>query len=298
MDDIRHGELKVGMKMPTERELSQRLKISRNTVSTAYKELENEGILKSYQGRGTFVAEEVKTWTEKDSRDKIIKLIDLGFEEAMERGISAEEFIEIVKERVEEKKNQINNMTAIYVECNIEQAKMFSKQLSENTGMTVLPLTIKDIINRRSESIDVLEKAKLIVTTFNHVEEVENLVNDYNIEVYGVAIKPNLETIVRIARYPDNTKFACFCISNEFIFKIQQALEAAGLYELIIKYSNSFKKEEVKEIMDSSNIIIVSPGRYKEISELNTEHKEMINFLYSLDEGSVNALKSKIIDMK
>jgi DNA-binding GntR family transcriptional regulator len=77
MDMIREGTLKVGYKMPTERELSERLKVSRNTVSVAYKELEQDGVLKSYQGKGTFVAEEARPWKAQGIKDKIMKYISI-----------------------------------------------------------------------------------------------------------------------------------------------------------------------------------------------------------------------------
>ncbi|HEY3425473.1 MAG TPA: winged helix-turn-helix domain-containing protein, partial [Negativicutes bacterium] len=55
MDKIKAGEYQPGAKIPTERELSAELGISRNTVSAAYKELLLEGVLEACQGRGTFV---------------------------------------------------------------------------------------------------------------------------------------------------------------------------------------------------------------------------------------------------
>jgi len=135
MDLIRDGSLKVGTKMSTERELSIKLKISRNTISAAYKELEQEGVLKSYQGRGTFVAEEAASWKVQGNRDKIIKIVDLGLEEALEGGMDAEEFIEIVNQRVKEKVQLMSKLMAVYVECNIEQSRLFSKQLSQSTNL-------------------------------------------------------------------------------------------------------------------------------------------------------------------
>ncbi len=49
--------------------------------------------------------------------------------------------------------------------------------------------------------------------------------------------------------------------------------------------------------MKESDVILVSPGRYKDIEEINSEHKDIIKFIYNLDDGSVNALKSKIVDL-
>jgi DNA-binding transcriptional regulator YhcF (GntR family) len=297
MDRIRDGSLKVGNKMPTERELSERLKVSRNTVSMAYKELEQEGVLKSYQGRGTFVAEEAKPWKDQGIKDKIIKFVDLGLEEALEVGMDTDEFLEIVAQRVEEKKEHMSKMTAVYVECNVEQARMFSQQLSRNTNMNIIPLTLPDLTRMDKETKETIEKSQVIIATFNHVNEVKELTRSFNRDVLGIAINPDLGTIVRIARYPDRVKFGFICISEEFKFKIRGALEEAGLGNMDIMYSNTQNEEELNEIINNSDVLIVSPGRYNDVKELNINNKEIIRFLYTLDDGSVKALKSKILEI-
>lgn len=298
MNQIRTGSLKVGEKMHTERELSEMLSVSRNTISTAYSELEKDGVLRSYQGKGTFVAEEANPWKEQSIREKITKFVDLGFEEALETGMTPEEFLEIVTQRVAEKQEMIRKMVGLYIECNTEQAKMFSKQLSTRTNINVRSLTISDLQVMNEETIKTIEEAQVVITTFNHVNEVVDLIKKYDKEVLGVAINADLGTIVKIARYPETIKFALFCISEEFKFKITGALEAAGLGNINVIYSNSRDKEQMLKIIESVDKIIVSPGRHKDVESLNYEKKEIINFLYTLDDGSVKALKTKILEMK
>lgn len=283
--------------MPTERELSEKLKLSRNTVSTAYKELEQDGVLKSYQGRGTFVAEEAKPWKTEGIKEKIIKFVDLGLEEALEIGMDADEFLDIVAQRVEEKKEHMSKMTAVYVECNVEQAKMFSQQLSSSTNMNIAPLTLADLSEMNNKTKETIEKSQVIIATFNHVNEVKELTRNFGRDVLGVAINPDLGTIVKIARFPDGVKFGFVCISEEFKFKIRGALEEAGLGNLNIVYSNTQNEEELKTIVNNSDVLIVSPGRYNEVKKYNEHNKEIIRFLYSLDNGSVKALKSKIVEI-
>ncbi|WP_406770029.1 GntR family transcriptional regulator [Candidatus Clostridium stratigraminis] len=297
MDQIRDGSLKVGYKMPTERELSENLKVSRNTVSMAYKELEQERVLKSYQGKGTFVAEEARPWKAQGLKDKIIKLVDLGLEEALEVGMDVDEFLEMVVQRVEEKKEHMSKMTAVYVECNIEQARMFSHQLSKDTNMNIIPLTVPDLTRMEPETKDTIEKAQVIIATFNHVNEVKDLTRDFHREVLGIAIKPDLGTIVKIARFPDGIKFGFLCISEEFKFKIRGAIEESGLGNINIVYSNTQNEEELINIVDNSDVLIVSPGRYKDVEKFNKDNKEIIRFIYTLDDGSVKALKSKILEI-
>lgn len=173
---IRSGSLKVGTKMPTERELSENLRVSRNTISTAYKELEKEGVLKSYQGKGTFVAEEAKPWKEQNVRDKIVRFVDIGIEEALEAGMDIGEFLDIVSTRVKEKSDFMKELKGIYVECNTEQSRMFSKELSESMNMNVVPLTIGELKKMDEETSALLKDAQVVISTFNHVNEVNKLI--------------------------------------------------------------------------------------------------------------------------
>jgi DNA-binding transcriptional regulator YhcF (GntR family) len=298
MDQIKNGSLKVGSKMATERELSEKLKVSRNTISVAYNELEQEGVLKSYQGRGTFVAEEARPWKAKSMEEKIIKFVDLGLEEALETGMNEEEFLELVTKRVKEKMELMSKITAVYVECNIEQSRMFSKELSRSTNMNVIPLTVNDLKKMDDSTRETVEKSQVVIATFNHVNEVIESIQGFNKEVLGVAINADLETIVKIARYPQETKFVFICISDEFMFKIRAALEKAGLGNIDIRYTNSLDKQELRKYIDEVDIIIVSPGRYKDVKDLNKDNKDVIEFIYSLDEGSVKALKPRILELK
>src|SRR5947208_6998187 len=52
---IAKGDLPSGTRVPPERTLAERLRISRTTVVSAYRELESRGLLRGYVGRGTFV---------------------------------------------------------------------------------------------------------------------------------------------------------------------------------------------------------------------------------------------------
>ena len=58
---IREGELKMDSKLPSTREVSQFLNISRNSVIVAYENLESTGLIQTKRGKGTFVAIQGKT---------------------------------------------------------------------------------------------------------------------------------------------------------------------------------------------------------------------------------------------
>ena len=63
------GDLPPGQRLPSTRELARRFKIHANTVSAAYRELEERGWLESRKGSGVYVRAEA------DSVDELGKLV-------------------------------------------------------------------------------------------------------------------------------------------------------------------------------------------------------------------------------
>lgn len=56
------GRLRAGQRLPSERDLAERLALSRSTVVTAYDTLRSEGVVESRQGSGTRVRPQLAPW--------------------------------------------------------------------------------------------------------------------------------------------------------------------------------------------------------------------------------------------
>lgn len=82
INQIMSGELNEGDIIPSIRSLALDIKISVMTVKKAYDELEEEGYIKSVQGKGTFVApknmELVREQANKDIENYILKIIEIS----------------------------------------------------------------------------------------------------------------------------------------------------------------------------------------------------------------------------
>lgn len=57
---IKTGELRVGDKIPTERELSEKLGLSRNSVREALRTMDNMGLIRCRQGSGNYISGEMQ----------------------------------------------------------------------------------------------------------------------------------------------------------------------------------------------------------------------------------------------
>lgn len=83
---IHKGELLPGDKLPSEHELSEKMKVSRLTVRKAYIPLMEKGILSAFQGKGTFVSSQIDISTldmpsGKDKGYQVKKVIGIVFPE-------------------------------------------------------------------------------------------------------------------------------------------------------------------------------------------------------------------------
>lgn len=88
---ISSGYLRAGDKLPSVRELSLRFKIHQNTVSSAYKWLEENGWTESRQGSGVFVCEIAKekyTTTKFEIENELEAMVSQFFRQARQLGFT------------------------------------------------------------------------------------------------------------------------------------------------------------------------------------------------------------------
>ncbi|WEK54843.1 MAG: GntR family transcriptional regulator [Candidatus Cohnella colombiensis] len=100
---ILSGQLKEGTLLPSIRELAVSLKCSAITVRRVYQDLENEALIRTRQGMGTFVAG-IDTMALDEHRleqvkEKLIRAINVG----LELGFAIMEIEQLFKELVEQK---------------------------------------------------------------------------------------------------------------------------------------------------------------------------------------------------
>jgi GntR family transcriptional regulator len=69
---IKRGVLTQGDALPTVRSLAVELGINANTVARAYRDLQNQGVLRLERGVGTFVADTA----ERPAEQKVFKILD------------------------------------------------------------------------------------------------------------------------------------------------------------------------------------------------------------------------------
>ncbi len=296
---IYSGQLTVGTRLPTERDLAVDLSVSRNTVSMAYKELEAEGSIVSYQGRGTFVADMDSRVRHESRKDRVLTIVDDAFERASELGFSIDDVMAIATTRARERKSFFSHVRLVFIECNREQVEYFSKELELSSSVSVVPIVLDDLKSNPARYEAVLDACDLVITTFFHLSEVKSILGGREIDILGVALDPQLDTIVKIARLPRGETIGLICISENFSEKVQTSIRDSGINYLNLTATISRDPTELSRLLERVTTVIVSPGRKREVEALSAGRSlDIIEFIYRPDVGSINMIKVALMGLK
>lgn len=100
--DIIGGRLLAGTALPSVRSLSRELKISALTVKKAYDYLEEEGLVNTVHGKGSFIAQANQGLLMEEKRKELEEELDRAIRKARVGGLKDEEICELFQLIMEE----------------------------------------------------------------------------------------------------------------------------------------------------------------------------------------------------
>ena len=108
-NQILDGTLKTGDMLPSMRLLAKELRISIITTKRAYEDLEREGYIESFTGKGSFVKGINRELVRENVIYEVQELLEQAINKARMTNVSEEEILDIIKliyEESEEAKNE------------------------------------------------------------------------------------------------------------------------------------------------------------------------------------------------
>jgi GntR family transcriptional repressor for pyruvate dehydrogenase complex len=166
-EKILNGELAVGDKLPTERELVKQFQVSRTVVREAIKILQQKGLVGVYPGRGTFIVDSMSQSVqdslglliqsdESDGLGNLVEVRSLLEPEiaALAAARATPEDIEMMRKAVAEMDAALDNAD-IFIEADLD----FHIALANATQNSLIPLLIDPIV----EQLRVQRKAIFLV---------------------------------------------------------------------------------------------------------------------------------------
>ena len=103
MEDIKarivNGEIALGQKLPSSRELAVQYEINPNTAARIYSELERDGATFTKRGIGTFVTEEPEMVT-KMKEEAVSKVVEDFIQTMESMGFNSEEILKELQKKI------------------------------------------------------------------------------------------------------------------------------------------------------------------------------------------------------
>ena len=299
LDKIKTGYYKPGDKLPAERQLSEMLGISRNTVSAAYKELLLEGILDSEQGRGTFVREHTNDVTEagadiSGSRlERALRVIDAAMTQVVELGFTVDQFATITAIRAKERELATRQLTVAVVEGTREYGERFIDQLGQVANARFEVVTLSELATGAVKT-EFLEACDLVVTTVSHQSEVAEFFNN-STKLMSVATTPNLEAVIKMARLPIGCEVAVVAKTQGFIDALQQLLTKIGCSSVKLMPCIGEEREQIRSGIAKYNVVITAGELQNLVRQVASTTQEIITFYYEIDQGSLQQVASRLV---
>jgi len=137
---VASGDLKVGEKLPSRQEISRRFKIHANTVSSAYQELTEQGLIEFRQGSGFYVNEASENLGDRVELDALITKF---FQTAQSLGFAPDE----ITESLEKKLNSKTPKSFLVIESDRPLREILIDEIQRFTGRKVFGISVEDFEN-------------------------------------------------------------------------------------------------------------------------------------------------------
>ena len=129
-EKIRKGELNVGDKLPTERELSEMLELSRNSVREALRTMDHMGLISCRQGSGNYLTGELQQIIEESMCMMfMLKQIDDLAVSQLRRALDKQAIILAISNFSDENRDEIEEMIERLKECEANRAVFLDKEI-------------------------------------------------------------------------------------------------------------------------------------------------------------------------
>ena len=254
------GELPPGEQLPSVRELADELGIATVTVSQAYKELREAGLLEGHHGRGTFVTANGSLPPEGQARalelhrhiDRLIALTDA-------HGVSRAELAGMVNARLG--RHSANQpVKLVFVGIFLEATRSYAADLrsmlhpGDSVETTTLGLLEGDPKLRRA-----LAKADLLVTPAHRKTQVQAVLGS-KIPIASVNFIPSERTRTALAELEPRTRLGILSTFPEFLPTMKGGVERFASHLDAPATAVLEDKSSIEGIKRNCDVIVYATG--------------------------------------
>lgn len=286
---IASGSYGLGERLPSLRMLAEELGAHVNTVAQAYRQLADQGVVRSEQGRGTFVVSLPKARREGAAVLALEEALSSAFLRANSAGISSSEFLQLA-ESVAARQATTARPRIYFVECNSLDTNELADNISHVLNLRVNPLLVDTLT---LSPTDYQRKADLVVTTPFHLEEVNDAIG-VAAHVVSINVTPTARTLVELSRIPRHARVLVIGSNDRTIAQLEHLVEMHAR-----RRPDGTRLATAKDLASASagaDVIVDSQSIHSEV----TRHADTAAFVtvhFQLESASTEFLKARVSDL-
>ena len=288
---IEDGRFKAGDMLLSAKDMGLFLSINRNTVASAYKELEQEKFLKVIKGSGTFV----RNVAQKKSREQLKEIFNLAYDQAIQLDFSAESITDyFITGLLEKSKDTRNGGKIILIDCNYEVLETLDEKIKARCDIDSHFMLIQDIEKFPGKFIKRAKEYDLIICGMNHMEELKIAVPDLPVETIGFMIKTNFQIMNQIMQLPAGTSAGYCCISkksSKAFFKTTLFTSGSSLNRIHVGIDDI---KGIGAMLKTCDIIFATNYVYDTLVENFPTKKKICQVDLDIDPGNLDFIISRL----
>lgn len=220
LKNIDTQSLMPGDKLPTERELAERLNVARGTVKAAYKKLERQNIVVTRQGSGTFIMRD-EGLSGRRRKEKAVSILNKAIADLTQLGVSSTETERLFDFCMSQMPKKVIDIAIIHEAP--ELLLDFKRQLSYLPDVSV-SIFILESITEDANPEDLLRGFDIVVAPTGGSHDIAGMLPGIKDKIVKSAISPISETMIQLSAMPRNSRVGIICRSNTFLAIVKDFL--------------------------------------------------------------------------
>lgn len=290
---ISTGALKHNQRLPTVHAVAKHLAVNFETVRKAYKELEQEGLVSTDRGIGTFVTSHaLSALSQHTNRHPALSPADTlkeSVHQLLRAGRTNAEIGRMVAAFAKEYGSGGEDVV-LFAECNTRQANEMSSRLCEYLKLDVRPVLVTElraVLERAGDGVS-------IITTGFHMKDVRQIIGNRRIPIYFVASTMSPQTRRQIDAFPKTARFGFVCRDIESRNFYREVLRAEFAIQSPISACLLSEKTKLASLLKSVAVLLVTPSVYDAVEKAAPANLPLFSIANYVDPLSLKGLRDSL----
>ncbi len=211
-----------------------------------------------------------------------------------QQGKTTKEIKTLVNKILKELNQEKPKPFVIFTECNLAQANDISRLLEDQLKIRVKPV----LVSQLQEELNSLPHPELsllaIVTTGFHLNEVRKIVANLPVDIHILISQMAPETWSKLSSLSKDTRLGFICKDRETIILYEDLLRAELGEDIHLATCLMEEEDKIKEIIDSVDIILVTPAAYEKVRKHASKDIQIFNVFDRVDPLTLKIVQSAI----